>query len=89
MQSEGKGRLTVPMAEGPDQAALSCALVDVESYRIAPSAHAHPFGSFTTTNPDPALAEKRKPAFAMVSIAKPLAFLSISEGMILLKPANI
>lgn len=41
------------------------------------------------TNPVPALAEKRKPAFAMVSMANPFALLRISCGMMEAKELKI
>lgn len=48
-----------------------------------------PLASFTITNPVPALAENRKPAFAIVRIAKPFALLRISGGMMEAKELKI
>lgn len=48
-----------------------------------------PFASLTMTNPLPALAEKRNPAFAIVRMAKPFAPRRISCGMIEAKELKV
>lgn len=55
---------------------------------MADGADHSPFGNRATITPEPALPEKRKPAFKTVMMAKPLAFFKIFGGIISSGPAN-
>ncbi|KAH3659479.1 hypothetical protein OGATHE_005524 [Ogataea polymorpha] len=68
--------------------APTCPPTPAPAVTIAEGADHEPSGNLATTTPEPALPEKRNPAFRIVITANPLALRRTSRGMTSSAPNN-